>query len=81
MPLLREIKDWWPRLPETTRQWFIENPRQPLTPDVFTALVQTRGYGVPIVHWVEAGPPAAAQLFLDDDEYDWIEEVGSTPER
>ncbi|SDD81622.1 hypothetical protein [Auraticoccus monumenti] len=75
-----EIAEWWPSIPEATRDWLVAHNGEPLPEDVVEAVVRAGGVRSTGSRWVgEDGPDG---LLLSDDAVDWIEAVanGETPD-
>ena len=77
--LERDIEKWWPKLPESTRTWFIEHEGEPLSADALTSLVHTRGYGPVSAYFVDSVTREGEKgnFYLTPDETDWIRENGT----
>ena len=75
-----EIAQWWPRLPDATRDWLVAHNGEALPADVAEAVVAAGAVRSTRADWVgEDGPDG---LLLSDDAVDWVEAVanGETPD-
>lgn len=75
------MEDWWPRLPEETRDWLIANNGD-VVPDWVTEQIRRAGGVVSSDAWW-VGDLGPTGLYLSDEAVDWIDAVGNgeTPPR
>lgn len=73
------LQTWWPRLPQETRDWLIDNNGDALPAFVVEDITRAGGSVATDAWWVgEHGPTGC---YLSDAAVDWIDEVanGETP--
>ena len=70
-----DIVEWWPRLPESSRERLIAHNGEPVPDDIADEIRRLSG-GIPAGAWwvAEEGPSG---LLLSDGAVDWIEEVAN----
>lgn len=74
------LEEWWPRLPQETRDWLIANNGDVWAPSVMEDITRACGSVTPHARWVAQDGPIA--FHLSDEAVDWIEAVanGEVPE-
>ena len=75
------IEDWWPRLPQETRDWLVANNGDVVPRWVTEQITRAGGLVTNDAWWV--GQYGSTGLYLSDEAVDWIDEVanGETPRR
>jgi hypothetical protein len=75
------LEDWWPRLPQETREWLIANNGDAVADWVTEQITRAGGLVTTDAWWVGQYGPSG--FYLADEAVDWIDEVanGETPDR
>lgn len=74
------IESWWPKLPQQSRDYLIDNNGDVVPPDLVEEISRAGGLISTDAWWVGESDPTG--FFLSDEAIDWIDEVanGETPQ-
>jgi hypothetical protein len=78
---MSSIEDWWPRLPQETRDWLVANNGDEVPTSVVEDITRAGGSVATDAWWVSHTGPTG--VYLSDEAVDWIEAVanGEMPQR
>ena len=69
------LEEWWPRLPQETRDWLIANNGDVLTASVVEEITRAGGSVTTNAWWVGQDGPSGS--YLSDEAVDWVEAVAN----
>lgn len=69
------LEQWWPRLPQETRDRLIANNGDALETSVIEDITRAGGSVTPVVWWV--GQDGPTNVYLSDQGVHWIEAVSN----
>jgi hypothetical protein len=74
------LEEWWPRLPQATRDGLIANNGDAVPASVAEEIARAGGLVASDARWIRRKGPTG--FYLSDEAIDWIEEVanGEMPE-
>ena len=72
---MTSIEEFWPRLSESTREWFLEHAGEALTPEIVSEVVQAGGPVATDAWWEHQDGPSG--FYIPDEAVDWIEEMNN----
>ena len=79
--MLVSLEDWWPRLPQATRDWLVDHNGEAVPAWITEQIARAGGVVATDAWWVgEYGPTT---FYLSDEAVDWIDAVanGEKPPR